>query len=231
MDERMKNIIDRFPVVAHRGCFDRRAPENSVKAIERASRNGLPVEIDVHLLCDGAVAVHHDSSLFRVCHRFGKLENMRTEDLKKCRLGFTSCTLPTFKEVLAAIDGKVPIYIELKCRGNEIELSDALIRELDGYKGEYVFIGFYPKAGAYLKGKGYLVGYSCAAPPKSLPYDADCMICNIVGVPESAEERSKYPPFVPWTISSPSRKAKAKRVSDAAIYNTRRFAEFKPMHK
>lgn len=231
MNEKMLNIISKGSKIAHRGCWNYSIPENSPTAFRRAVEIGLPIELDVHLLADGSVAVAHDSSIFRMCFKRGRLEDMRVSDLTNCRLWFSNEHIPTFKEVLEIVGGRVPLYIELKCRDNELELADALLHELDGYDGDYIFIGFYAKAGAYLKDKGYTVGYSCAKPPVSLPYEADCMICHILGVPEDEKERAKYPPFVPWTISNGLFEKKAHRVSDAAIYNTKEFKYFRKMLK
>ncbi len=231
MHEIMKRTLDHGKVVAHRGCWSLLHPENSMTALKRAADNGCAIELDVHLMKDGSVAVFHDFSLTRMCFKRWKIEDLTKEDVKDCKLRLTKERIPFFDEVLEMVDGRVPIYVELKCNNNEIELSDALIKLTENYKGDLVFIGFHPKAGAYLKEKGYAVGYSCAKPPKTLPYEADCMICHLWGVPWSKKKREKYPPFIPWTVYFYLSKLHAKLVSQQAIYNTHLFLEFHKYYK
>ena len=51
---------------AHRGLHDKPTiPENSMAAFRRALDNFYGVELDVHLMADGNLAVIHDSSLLR----------------------------------------------------------------------------------------------------------------------------------------------------------------------
>lgn len=222
MNETMQRVLD-FKIVAHRGCWSLRAPENSLAALKLAVERGFAIELDVHLLSDGGIAVFHDSSLVRMCFRRGRIEDLTCTQLRKFKLRCTKQYIPQLKEVFELVDGKVPIYIELKAHGDAIPLADALIRETENYKGDFVFIGFDQEAGAYLKGKGYTVGFSCVTPPNAMPYSPDCMICHIVGVPKNKELREQYPPFVPWTIITPFGRKKARTSSPAAMYNTRYF--------
>ena len=51
----MENVLDILGGVkdyAHRGCFDKTLPENSLTAIRIAADKGLGLEIDVHLTKD-----------------------------------------------------------------------------------------------------------------------------------------------------------------------------------
>ena len=51
---------------AHRGYHGKDlAPENSILAYKEAIRRGFGVELDVHLMRDGNLAVIHDASLLR----------------------------------------------------------------------------------------------------------------------------------------------------------------------
>ncbi len=231
MHEVMERTLAQGKVVAHRGCWSLAHPENSFTALKRAADNGCAIELDVHLMKDGNVAVFHDFTLKRMCGVDAKIENLTKEDIKDCRLKHTKEGIPLFDEVLEMVGGRVPIYVELKCDDNEIELADALIKMTENYVGDLVFIGFHPKAGAYLKEKGYAVGYSCMKPPAELPYEADCMICFLLCVPCSKKKRDKYPPFIPWTVYGYLTKIYAKIVSKQAIYNTHLFVEYHKYYK
>ena len=50
---------------AHRGLHNEAIPENSMAAFRAALDHGYGIELDVHLLKDGNLAVIHDHSLLR----------------------------------------------------------------------------------------------------------------------------------------------------------------------
>jgi len=50
---------------AHRGLHGEGRPENSMAAFRAALENGYGIELDIHLLADGNLAVIHDSLLKR----------------------------------------------------------------------------------------------------------------------------------------------------------------------
>ena len=116
---------------AHRGLHDKPAiPENSMAAFRRALDNFYAVELDVHLMADGNLAVIHDASLLRTAGADVMIEDLTAADLKKYRLEGTEERIPLLGEVLALFEGRAPIIVELKAeRGNH----DALIAQ----KGKY----------------------------------------------------------------------------------------------
>ncbi len=132
--------------IAHRGLHNgKEAPENSIEAFSRAAEFGFAIENDIHLTRDGEVVVFHDDTLNRVCGVDGKVEEMTLEELKNCRLLGTEYTIPTLKECLDAVDGKVPLLVEFKCRGVHCrELCEAADKILSKYKGKYFIQSFYP---------------------------------------------------------------------------------------
>ena len=103
--------------MAHRGLHGEDAPENSLKAFQRAAEQGYGVELDVRLTRDGCLAVHHDDALLRTCGMEGKISEMTLEELRACRLMGTEETIPTLEEVLAAVGGRIPLILELKTAG------------------------------------------------------------------------------------------------------------------
>ena len=62
---------------AHRGLHDAARPENSMAAFRAALNQGYGVELDVHLLRDGNLAVIHDSLLKRTTGEEGRVEQLR----------------------------------------------------------------------------------------------------------------------------------------------------------
>ena len=50
---------------AHRGLYDAEKPENSMAAFRAALEHGYGIELDIHLMKDGNLAVIHDCNLLR----------------------------------------------------------------------------------------------------------------------------------------------------------------------
>ena len=66
---------------AHRGLHDTEKPENSMAAFRAALENGYGIELDIHLLKDGNLAVIHDTSLLRTAGCDINITDLSTEDL------------------------------------------------------------------------------------------------------------------------------------------------------
>lgn len=137
---------------AHRGLHDAAHPENSMSAFRAALAQGYGVELDVHLLADGNLAVIHDSSLLRTTGKEGRVEQLDSHDLWNYRLEGTSEIIPTFREVLDLFEGKAPLLVELKSVGNNHKaLCQAACRQLEGYKGLYCIESFDPRCIYWLR--------------------------------------------------------------------------------
>ena len=137
---------------AHRGLHGDGIPENSMAAFKLALWKGYGIELDVHLLADGGLAVIHDSALKRTTGAEGRIEDLTVADLEKYHLEGTFQTIPTFREVLELFDGKAPMIIELKAEGgNHDALAEAVCKELEGYGGLYCIESFDPRCLLWLK--------------------------------------------------------------------------------
>lgn len=131
---------------AHRGLHNETRPENSMAAFRAALEAGYGIELDVHLLSDGTLAVIHDFSLERTTGLPGKVEDLTLEELSRCFLGGTQETIPTFREVLELFDGKAPMIVELKVTdGNHAALAAAACDLLEQYHGAYCIESFDPR--------------------------------------------------------------------------------------
>lgn len=99
--------------IAHRGLHDNQngIPENSLSAFKKAVNIGYAIENDIHLSSDGEVVVFHDDNILRMCGINKKINNMTLGEIKELRLLNTSETIPTLKECLDVVDGKVPLLI------------------------------------------------------------------------------------------------------------------------
>ena len=133
--------------IAHRGLhsLDKSVPENSMKAIELAIEKNYGIEIDVNVLKDGTVVVFHDNHLARlVPGRTEFLKDLNLEDIKDLRILNTEEKIPTLKEVLDKVDGRVPLLIELKPLGDKVLLCENFWNTIKDYKGPYGIHSFNP---------------------------------------------------------------------------------------
>lgn len=137
---------------AHRGLHGKGRPENSMAAFRAALEGGYGIELDVHLLADGELAVIHDSLLERTTGMPGKIEELTVPDLKNYHLEGTEETIPTFRQVLELFDGKAPMIVELKADGdNYAALTEKACKELEGYGGVYCLESFDPRCVSWLR--------------------------------------------------------------------------------
>jgi len=137
---------------AHRGLHGGEIPENSMAAFQAALDQGFGIELDVHLLKDGNLAVIHDSLLNRTTGQPGRVEDLTTQDLKNYPLQGTQETIPELMDVLTLFQGKAPIILELKPDGgNHNELTQAACEMMKTYQGAFCMESFDPRCLRWLK--------------------------------------------------------------------------------
>lgn len=132
---------------AHRGLHtrDKAVPENSMEAFSLAVGKGYGIELDVQLTKDGYVVVFHDDTLTRVCGAEGKIADYTYSELKQLHLCGTEQTVPLFSDVLALVNGRVPILCELKtCGRKNRELCEKTYAFISGYTGDICVESFDP---------------------------------------------------------------------------------------
>ena len=136
---------------AHRGLHGNGIPENSMAAFRAALEGGYGIELDVHLMKDGKLAVIHDASLKRTAGADVKIEDLTEADLPCYPLEGTDEIIPLFSQVLELYAGKAPLIIELKAEGgNHAALAQAVCGLMDSYKGPYCMESFDPRCVAWL---------------------------------------------------------------------------------
>lgn len=137
---------------AHRGLYGDGVPENSMRAFRYAKEAGFGVELDIHLMKDGNLAVIHDASLKRVAGADVFIEDLTAEDLSQYYLEGSFETIPLFSDVLKLYNGEAPLIVELKCeRNNYKQLCDTACRMLDRYPGPYCLESFDPRCVFWLR--------------------------------------------------------------------------------
>ena len=129
--------------IAHRGLWNEEIPENSLPAYQNAVDNGYGIEIDVYKTKDGEIVLFHDSTLIRMTGVEGKVYEKTLKELKSLRLNGTENTIPTLKELLSTVDGKVPLLIEIKDQPDKSVVDDT-VKILRDYKGDFALQSFNP---------------------------------------------------------------------------------------
>lgn len=135
--------IAKMPI-AHRGLFDENIPENSLASFKNAIKNKVAIELDVTMLADGNIVVFHDKKLARMTGQNGFISNCTYEEISKFNLDGTKEKIPTLKDALDTIAGKVPILIEIKNFGKVGQLEKEVWKVLQNYEGEYAISSFNP---------------------------------------------------------------------------------------
>lgn len=130
---------------AHRGLHGEEGmPENSLAAFERACALGFGIELDVQLSRDGEVMVFHDYTLLRMTGEEKKLCELTAAELGALRLAQSDEKIPTLREVLALVDGRVPLLVELKGESGDTSLCPRVAQLLSEYRGPYCVESFNP---------------------------------------------------------------------------------------
>lgn len=137
---------------AHRGLHKEGIPENSMAAFRAALEKGYGIELDIHLMKDGNLAVIHDASLKRTAGADVQIEDLTAADLENYRLEGTDEKIPLFRDVMALYEGKAPMIVELKpMNGNHAALAEAACEILKDYNGIYCMESFDPRCVQWLR--------------------------------------------------------------------------------
>ncbi len=172
--------------IAHRGLHARGGEgrvENSIAAALAAVKRGFAVECDVRLSRDGEAMVFHDDGLARLTGCPGTLAEHDAAALGALRLSGTTDRIPTLAAFLDAIDGRVPVFVEMKGVGDA--LRDALLAER-----VLAVVGRAPKPIALESFEPFLVERCRAAP---------CPV-GLVGPGRNGSRPSGRVDFVSWSI-------------------------------
>lgn len=144
--------------IAHRALHDIKSgrPENSREAILAAIDAGYSIEIDVQLSGDGQAIVFHDYDLLRLTGRQGLVADFTAAKLAEMTLLGGSTGPATLPDILALIDGRVPLLIEIKDQSEILGETDGLLesatcKALERYTGDVALMSFNPHAVAHCK--------------------------------------------------------------------------------
>lgn len=131
--------------VAHRGYHDlnKAVWENTLSAFSRAVEAGFAIECDLHYASNGVPVVFHDEDLERLCNLKGDVRERTSGELGLIAIGGTKDKVPTLKQLLDLVQGKVPLVLELKGREADDEgFAEAVLEVLEGYEGKVGLMSF-----------------------------------------------------------------------------------------
>jgi glycerophosphoryl diester phosphodiesterase len=229
--------------IAHRGLHDKtqNRPENSPAAFRGAIAAGYPIEMDLQLSADGVAMVFHDDDLNRLTGQKGLVKARTAAELAQITLNHSTETIPTLKQVLALVAGRVPLLIELKDQHGQMGETDGRLEQatadaLKYYNGTVALMSFNPHSVARLAilapdlPRGITTSdYTPSSWPelpatlcdhlREIPdYDrADCCFISHeardLARPRVAQLQAQGATILCWTIRSPEAEAKARKIA------------------
>lgn len=230
--------------IAHRGLHDAQSGliENTLSAAEAAAALGYAVECDVHLSADDHAMVFHDHALDRLTTGSGPLRNHTRTDLSSFDIHGTSDRIPMLQDLLALIDDRVPLFIEIKGSvGQEQDLAHRTADAIAGYPGRVALMSFFPSILGWLRRLSVdrplgLLSYRYDDPESAklgawkrfalrnllsaVFLKPDFIAYDIRGLPSRAPllMRRRGIPLLTWTVRTEEERARAARYADQIIF-------------
>lgn len=201
--------------VAHRGYHDLNNTvwENTLSAFSRAVEAGFAIECDLHYASDGVPIIFHDEDLERLCNLKGDVRERTSGELGLIAIGGTKDKVPTLKQLLNLVQGKVPLVLELKGREADDEgFAESVLEVLEGYEGKVALMSFDHWLLKDLKelGAPYPVGLTAngntaeeyATHEKAMELGLDFISYYYADLPNSfiSRQRDRGIPVITWTV-------------------------------
>ena len=105
---------------------------------------GYGIELDVQMTADGKVVVVHDFNLKRISGVDKEVDQCTYEELQNYPIYGSDQRVPLFEDVLKAVDGKVPLIVELKYKEGS-KICEKAQELLNSYTGIYCIESFHPQ--------------------------------------------------------------------------------------
>ncbi|MBT8460844.1 MAG: phosphodiesterase [Boseongicola sp.] len=138
--------------LAHRGLHDvtQGRIENAMASFHAAVAAGFGIELDIQLSTDGQAMSFHDDTLDRLTTEVGPVCERTATELGDIQLNGSKDSIPTFRAVLEAVAGRVPVLVEIKDQDGAFgaagvgPLEEAVARDLRAYAGDCAVMSFNP---------------------------------------------------------------------------------------
>ena len=237
--------------LAHRGLHDKSQGrvENAMASFAAAVAHSYGIELDVQPSSDGQAMVFHDDQLDRLTGESGPVNQRTSAALQKIALTGSDDLIPTLRAVLAFVDGRLPVLIEIKDQDGALgrnigPLETAVAKDLRDYKGPVAVMSFNPHAVAIVHelAPGIAVGLvTCDFhdDPEWAPVpfedrqsftaiaDYDRVGASFISHdrsdltrPRVAELKSRGAVILCWTVRSAEQEDEARRVADNITFES-----------
>ena len=212
---------------AHRGLhYGTGFPENSLIAFAAALELGAGIECDLRLTSDNQVIVFHDADAWRMCSNSAVIGKSTHAELSELRVG--EGPIPTLESLLALVDGRVPLLLEVKVQDDIWRWMPALEEALKGYRGPHGVMSFDPRIPRLLKTnhprvrRGLVIRDSLPAIQRWVAmWLADPHFLAVERTALSrrwVEDVRRRIPVYSWTIMGPEQRLQAQVHADALIW-------------
>ncbi|MDB5554269.1 MAG: Glycerophosphoryl diester phosphodiesterase [Rhizobium sp.] len=231
MHDDLKALI-RQPV-AHRGLHDgnKAVWENTLSAFQAAIDGGFAIECDLQYVADATPVVFHDDDMERLCKMKGDVRAKSSSELGLVSIGGTGDKIPSLKQLLRLVKGRVPLVLELKGReGDDEGFASTVLEELEDYEGPVALMSFdhwllrdlkeleSPRP-VGLTAEG-LKQEDFIAHDKVMQFGLDFISYNIMHLPNDyiTLQRSKNIPVISWTVRSAKQAAHSAANADQITF-------------
>ncbi|MGH6855393.1 MAG: glycerophosphodiester phosphodiesterase family protein [Aestuariivirga sp.] len=226
--------------IAHRGLHDaaQGIVENTASAFAAAIAGGFAIECDAQITADEEVVVFHDETLERLTHSYGCVNARSAAEMQRLTIRNSKDRVQTLAELLAQVEGKVPLLIELKSHldGN-YALARRSLAALRDYRGPHCLMCFDPDIVEALRRqsphtvRGLVAnrdsGQSFAHLEGTQPHFISFQFRDLPFAPVT-EFRQTGHPVISWTIRSADDALFARRYSDQITFEG--FLPDAPLH-
>lgn len=131
--------------IAHRGLHGSSIPGNTIAAFQAAASAGYAIELDVQSSRDGVVVVSHSYVARDIENRARLISRSRMRDLQTMGADLNSGTVCPLNTILDLINGRVPVYVDLKPQPRARRIASAVASVLSCYKGPSAVLSFDPR--------------------------------------------------------------------------------------
>lgn len=234
--------------IAHRGYHNaaQGVIENTLPAVEAAMAKGFGIEVDLQLAADGEAVVFHDERLERLTGGVGLVKDRTAAELAEVPFRGTQARIPTLAQLLATVNGRVPLVIEIKSHARRA-IDEALTRRtvevLAGYSGPFVCKSFDPEIVATLRqiapelprgivsddwrDKSHFPQFGTIErfalrhllhAPRTRPHFVSYCIDNLPAPGPSLLKRLWGCPIISWTVRRPEQRERARIFADQIVF-------------
>ncbi|URD60131.1 glycerophosphodiester phosphodiesterase [Sphingomonas sp. KRR8] len=213
---------------AHRGLHGSGVPENSLAAFRAALAIGAGIECDVRATVDGVPHVFHDERLDRLIGDARCLRHLHSDEARGLKLLGSGEHVPSLRELLALIAGRVPLLIEVKREIGLERLCTAVAEELADYRGPVAVMSFDPRVPRWFATNAPSIRRGLIIDSRLKPWWRELFLrtahaqfyavdCRAIDQRWVARMRARRPVYS-WTVRSAQDRVKVAKHADAPIW-------------